>query len=152
MTKTLSITALQRLSPRERALAAIAVALLVIALLVYGVLLPGLSAARSAGDRYLRAIDDLASTQSLVALIGSPGPDAGSDFNPLRLSAEAAGLVVTDFHVSDGSLDLQVEAQTAGAVLAWIARITKTFPPRTLTIAAVETGVTAQLHFGGAPR
>lgn len=105
---------LSSLSSRERQLISIALALTLLVVLVYGVLMPGLSAARSAENRWRTAATELAGARALASAAGQK--DAGVDLAILRATAHEAGFAAVDG--SEGSL--RVQASGAAALLAWL--------------------------------
>lgn len=121
MSQKPSITAIiQRLSPRERMLGGIALALTLVIGLIYGGLMPGMNAARSAATRDVDAAADLSVIRSLASSPGLGAPRA-IDTAKMKLSAEAGGLVVVDQQPTDTGLTMEVTAPGPQAVLSWLA-------------------------------
>lgn len=142
-------TMIQRLSPRERALGGIALALTLVIGLIYGGLMPGMSAARSAATRNVDAAAELSSIRSLASSPRLVAP-AVIDAAALRLSAETRGLVVVDQQPADRGMTVIVTAPGPQAVLSWLAANSSAVPIESFAIEpAGNGGVTGSIRFGG---
>jgi len=139
---------LQRLSPRERLLGGIALALVLVIGLIYGGLMPGMTAARSAATRNADAAANLSTIQALAAPDNLATPGA-ADANALRLSAEAAGLQVSGQDQADGRLTMTVVAPGPQAVLSWLAANSGTATIESFVIEPASVGVTGRIQFAG---
>jgi hypothetical protein len=150
MSQKSSLSAMiQRLSPRERMLGGIALALTLVIGLIYGGLMPGMNAARSAATRNVDAAADLSVIRSLAS-----SPDLGApltvDPSMLKMTAEAAGLVVVDQRQTDPGLTMTVNAPGPQAILSWLAANANTATIETFAIEPTGNGgVTASVRFSG---
>lgn len=140
--------ALQRLSPRERLLGGIALALVLVIGLTYGGLMPGMTAARSAATRNA----DAAATFSAIRALATPdnlvAPGA-ADASALRLSAETAGLQVSGQEQVDGRLTMTIVAPGPQAILSWLAANSGAAAIESFVIEPAGGGVTGRIQFVG---
>ena len=148
--KTKLVDMLQRLSPRERALGGIALALILVLGLSYGVMTPGLSAAHSAPDRTRTATKELMTAKALAAALKNTPSTPTADVAVLRHSAEASGLAVIDAGSDQGATSIRVNGSGPAAILAWVARAAEFGTMRSATIEPdVSGGAVATILFAG---
>lgn len=142
-------TMIQRLSPRERTLGGIALALTLVIGLIYGGLMPGMGAARSAATRNVDAAAELSLIRSLASSPRLAAP-AAIDAAALKLSAESGGLVVVDQEPANRGLTMIVNAPSPQAVLSWLATNSSAAPVESFAIEpSGNGGVTGKIRFGG---
>jgi type II secretory pathway component PulM len=117
-----------QLSPRERILLGLAVAIALVIVAIYAVRLPGEAAAHSAADRNARAAADLAEAHRLAA---SAKTTLAAEGQVERLAALAAehNLDVLDWQAADGVVTLRMRSEGSADVLAWAARAAEQHTP-----------------------
>jgi len=120
--KTKLANILQRLSPRERALGGIALVLILILGASYGLVMPGISAARSAADRNTTAAKELTTAHSLAAALKNAPAAPATNVAALRQSAQASEITVMDVGSNQGATAIRVKGRGPAAILAWIAK------------------------------
>lgn len=126
--------AASRISPRERILLGLAVAIALVMTSIYAVRLPGEAAARSAADRNARAAADLTEARNLAST-PSIALDAEAQMEQLAVLAAEHNLDVLDWAAADGVVTLRMRSGGSADVLAWAAKAaTQATPLSSLSI------------------
>ncbi len=121
---------LSRLSPREKLLVGLAVAICFVMGALYLVRFPGEGAARSAASRNAQAAAELAEARTLASQ-GSNLAQQPAQPHLDRLLGLAAqhGLVIIDSRQADGAIVLRMSSENSAKVLAWAAEASVTAAP-----------------------
>lgn len=155
-----SNSAWARMSPRERTLVGVAVALSAVIAAVYLGVLPGLDAARSAESRRDRAAAELVAVRNLAAEAAAlsnaaataPEGDAMAAVGALAADAGLQLSELTNAGAPTNDIVARVSAPSSAAILRWVSAVQSQtgIGARTFSLSAAPAdGVIATVTFAG---